>query len=179
MNLYYKVDDSGIPHILPLNKIVILKDGMQVFNPTTELLMEEGWIEYVPASTEVSYMELLEGEKARIKDEIMAYDTSDSVNLFYIMGMPMWLDRFDRLNLMLRFETELQCGLETTSLWYNGMKFEFPVTTAREMLYAVERYASQCYDNTQMHLAQIDRITSIEELKDYDYTTGYPDKIHF
>ena len=47
------------------------------------------------------------------------------------------------------------------------------------MLYALEVYASQCYDNTQRHLATVNGLQSIEEVEGYDYTTGYPTKLEF
>ena len=42
MKLYEKIID-GKQHCKPANKIVIIKDGMQTFNPTEEMLLEDGW----------------------------------------------------------------------------------------------------------------------------------------
>lgn len=47
------------------------------------------------------------------------------------------------------------------------------------MLNAVELYASECYDNTQRHIANVKKIDNINELKQYDYTSGYPEKLKF
>ena len=33
--------------VLPKNKIVIIKDGRQYFNPQHDMLIAEGWVEYV------------------------------------------------------------------------------------------------------------------------------------
>ena len=43
----------------------------------------------------------------------------------------------------------------------------------------IEKYASECYDNTQMHIANVKAIEDMEELKNYDYRTGYPEKLRF
>lgn len=43
----------------------------------------------------------------------------------------------------------------------------------------IELYASACYDVTQMHLAAINGLTSVEEVKNYDYLAGYPEKLRF
>ena len=43
----------------------------------------------------------------------------------------------------------------------------------------IEKYASKCYDNTQMHIANVKAIENMEELKNYDYRTGYPEKLRF
>ena len=42
MKLYEKII-NGKQHCKPANKIVIIKDGMQTFNPTEEMLLEDGW----------------------------------------------------------------------------------------------------------------------------------------
>ena len=46
------------------------------------------------------------------------------------------------------------------------------------MLYAIEVYASACFDNTAKHKANVMALDSIEEVMSYDYTTGYPDKLN-
>ena len=47
------------------------------------------------------------------------------------------------------------------------------------MLNTIELYASACYDNTQSHIASINAIKDVETLKNYDYRTGYPEKLRF
>ena len=42
MKLYEKIID-GKQHCKPANKIIIIKDGMQTFNPTEEMLLEDDW----------------------------------------------------------------------------------------------------------------------------------------
>ena len=54
-----------------------------------------------------------------------------------------------------------------------------PVELGVNLLMAIELYASACYDNTQSHLSNIDKIISMEGLEVYDYTTGYPEKLQF
>ena len=43
MKLYIK---DGV--IKPANRIVIKKDGMQIFNPSEEMILTDGWVEYIP-----------------------------------------------------------------------------------------------------------------------------------
>lgn len=47
------------------------------------------------------------------------------------------------------------------------------------MLHAIEKYACKCYDNTQMHIGVVNNLTTIEDIKNYDYRTGYPEKLRF
>lgn len=157
------------------NQIVIRKDGMNTYNPTEEMILADGWEEYV---TPV-YEPTIDDYRKRKKDEILRYDSSDEVNAFYMQGQRMWLDKATRAGLMLRLQAEQSMGKETTILWYGSHQFELPMANAFQMLYALELYASQCYDNTQRHLAAVDVLESKEEIEAYDYRTGYPEKLEF
>lgn len=149
----------------------------QVFNPTHEMLIEDGWTVYVtpePTAEEI----LIRTKREKIHD-INMYDSSNDVNIFYIQGLPIWLDKATRAGLKLRFEAELALKHENTTLWYNSQKFELPLNSAIAMLYALEVYASQCYDNTQYHLANVEKLETLEEIMEYDYKSGYPAKLEF
>lgn len=176
MKRYTKQID-GKTVIKERNRIVINKDGMQTINPTHEMLIADGWVEYIiPEPTEE---ELLLRAKVYVKNEIRRYDSSSEVNEFFINGLSVWLDKATRAGLKLRFEAEIAMGNENTSLWYNNMQFPLPLSQAMQMLYAIEIYASACYDNTQAHLANVEALSTIEECEEYDYKVGYPEKLYF
>lgn len=149
----------------------------QIFNPTDEMLFADGWELYV--EQEPTEEELFNKSKKFKKDEVIRYDSSREVNEFYIQEMPVWLDKATRSGLMLRFNSELALKKENTTLWYEGYSFTLPLNTAMQMLYALEVYASECYDNTQLHLSNIEKIETKEELDVYDYRVGYPEKLRF
>lgn len=150
-------------------------------NPTDEMLFEDGWELYVPdqASEEETLERLIYNEKEHRKFDVELYDASENVNIFYIQDMPIWLDKATRAGLMLRFNSELALKKENTTLWYEGYSFTLPLSSAIQMLYALENYASECYDNTQRHLANIEKMDTIDDIKNYDITTGYPNKLTF
>lgn len=153
---------------------------VQTFNPTDEMLFADGWELYVlPETPEKTEDEIFNEEKQYIIEEIIRYDSSKEVNEFYIQGIPVWLDKATRSGLMLRFNSELALKKDTTTLWYEGQSFTLPLNTAMQMLYALEVYASECYDNTQLHLANVEKLETLEEIIEYDYYTGYPEKLNF
>ncbi len=164
--------------ILEQTEIVIKKtiDNINTvtYNPSHDMLLEDGWSVYIP-SDEL----LLQQAKDDMIKNIMEYDSSDSVNIFYIQNLPVWLDKDTRAGLKLRFEAEIASGQTETSLWYNNMQFPLSLENAIKMLYAIEIYASQCYDNTHKHIANINSFTTIAEINSYDYTLDYPDKLYF
>lgn len=176
----YTKEIGGKVVIKTPSKIVIKKGAFVITRPTEAMLLEDGWVEYIePPKPEPTAEELLVRAKENKKAEIDEYDTSPEVNRFYISDTPMWLDKETRTGLKLRFEAEIAMGKTATTLWADGVQYPLPLSTGVQMLYALEVYASMCYDNTQAHLAAIDALTTIEDVEAYGYTTGYPDKLHF
>ena len=161
--------------IKSLNRIVIIKDDMQILNPTEEMVLEDGWVEF--KAPEPTAEELLITAKNEKIEEILKYDSSQDVNGLYISGYDIWLDKATRVGLKLRFEAELEIGQTDTTLWYNTMKFNLDLVSAIHMLNKIELYASACYDTTQEHIANVMSLESIEDVKAYDYHTGYPEKL--
>ena len=154
---------------------------------TTDNLQEIPEEEYTPISNDTVLevpQEVRDGAafvraRHRLRNNIQNYDASKEVNCFYIGETPIWLDKATRAGLMLRFDAEREIGHTTTSLWYNGNEYCLPLDRATQMLYAIEVYASACYDNTQRHLAELHKLTDVESITAYDYTVGYPEKLHF
>ena len=85
MKLYEKII-NGKQHCKPANKIVIIKDGMQTFNPTEEMLLADGWKEHIAPVYEPTEEEILNKEKEHKIKDIVDYDSSFEVNSFYIEG---------------------------------------------------------------------------------------------
>lgn len=149
--------------------------GTNTYNPTEEMILADGWVEY----TTPVYEPTIDDYRKRKSDEILRYDSSDEVNAFYMQGQQMWLDKATRAGLMLRLQAEQAIGRASTILWYGNQQFEIPMVQAFQMLYALEVYASKCYDNTQRHLAAIQSLQTIEEVESYDYKAGYPAQLEF
>jgi hypothetical protein len=156
-------------------QIVISKNGMSTYNPTEEMILSDGWVEYVY----IEHEKTIEEYKNEKINEIKHYDESSLVNEFYIQGIPVWLDKSTRVGLKLRFESEIAMGKTETSLWYDDIQFPLQLENAMQMLFAIELYASACYDNTHYHISRVNVLENIEDIKNYDYTIGYPEKLQF
>lgn len=172
MKKYFKEINGTIVYKFK-QQISVKHDDCVTYNPSEEMILQDGWQIYVePEKTVEDYR----NEKINM---LLNYDKSSAVNEFFIQGIAIWLDKSTRVGLKLRFESELNLGKEETTLWYMGAKFSLPLENAIKMLFAIELYASECYDNTQYHISQISQLTTIEEIQNYDYMTGYPDKLKF
>ena len=174
MRKYKKIiDDKEV--IKSANQIVIRNNGMQTFNPTEAQILADGWEIY----ERPIYTPTLEDVKRNKVDEILAYDSSEAVNEFTIGGQAVWLDKATRAGLLLRFEAESKVGRTETTLWDKGQSFTLPLPQAQQLLLALELYASECYDNTQRHIGEVQKLDTIEAVEAYDYTIGYPAKLAF
>ena len=112
-----------------------------------------------------------------VTDEITKYDTSENVNSFSLNGLTVWLDKDTRVGLMNSTTIQKNAGLETSVLWLGTMALEVPCDQAIQLLSALEIYALDCFNVTAEHKKNILTLDSIDDLVNYDYTKGYPEKL--
>ena len=160
--------------------VSIVIDGMRIWNPSEEQLIEAGYTEWVePTPPEPTAEELLERAKMNKIAEIDSYDHSDSVNCFYLNNNEMWLTVEERQQIATQISANEAIGRETMTRWFDGNEYTFPISTWKQMLVALEVYAGDAINVTESHKAAINAMTSIEQIVDYDITAGYPQKLSF
>jgi hypothetical protein len=120
----------------------------------------------------------LEEAKAEKIAEITAYDKSPAVNAFYLNGEQHWLDFNLRDRVFDGNERIAYKGREETSLWLDGKCFVMPIAVAQDLICTIEVYAKDCYNVTATHQAEVNKLTTIEEVEAYNYKTGYPEKLN-
>lgn len=110
-----------------------------------------------------------------LRSKIEQYDSSEKVNSFLINGNKFWLDKTTRLGIM----HLANCSKDNIQLVLGDKILTIPVDKAKDFLSQLEVYAGQCYLQTQKHLLAIKELRTIEDIINYDYTKGYPEKITF
>ena len=138
-----------------------------------------GWLTPEKGVKITNEEEALAAIKADLIAQITAYDTSEAVNSFTLQGKQMWLPKETRVGLVNSITIEKNAGKEVTGLWHDGVRYELPVDTALQMLAALELYALECYNVTAAHKADIEALTTVEEVVAYDYESDYPEKLNF
>ena len=125
-------------------------------------------------------MDALKLEQAKVNKiaEITAYDKSPAVNAFYLNGEQHWLDFNLRDRVFDGNKRIAYKGREETSLWLDGKCFVMPIAAAQDLICTIEVYAKDCYNVTATHQAEVNKLTTIEEVEAYDYKTGYPEKLN-
>lgn len=125
------------------------------------------------------YTQTLDDAKQTKINEIEMYDMSESVNGFYYDGIFMWLDKATRVGLVNMLNSAEILGQETVQIWYEQYNLTLTIQEARVFLAALEMYAAQCYNVTELHKREVNELETIESVEQYDITTGYPEQIHF
>lgn len=127
---------------------------------------------------QVKERELTIEEVRTIKlQELDYHDKSDMVNSFIFKGNTTWLDRDTRTSLSITSQNMREEGYYYMTYWVNGSPHEITCEDMLNLLRRVELYAYECYRVTSVHRSNINACNTIEELENYDYRIGYPDKV--
>ena len=148
--------------------------------PQGEIVYKEHYVENNTTIT-ISWTEDLEATRQYVLGKIAEFDTSEEVNSFVINGIGMWLDGdTQRPKLRGAVQTYLDKGLGDYPLCIDGVGIiTVAPTKLLSMLADIEVYAIECFTKTFEHKEAINALTTCDELVNYDYTTGYPEKLVF
>lgn len=148
--------------------------------PQGEIAYREHYVENDTTIT-ISWTEDLEATRESVLGKIESFDTSSAVNEFVINGIGMWLDGdTERPKLRGAVQTYLDKELGDYPLCVEGVGV-IPVAPTKllSMLADIEVYAIECFTKTFEHRESVNALTTCEELVNYDYTEGYPEKLVF
>ena len=150
---------------------IITDTNTTILNPTEKILIANGYVK------EVIEEDTLEQAIVLKVATIQAYDNSDKVNSFLLNGVPVWINREDRVGTRRAIELDIEAGNIESEIWLQGMMLKVNSQLALKLLDMVEHYAFTAYNITQRHIHNIKQLTTIEEINAYDYTQGYPKKL--
>lgn len=154
-------------------EIILVIDGEEIVNPTHQQLISDGWIIYNYNNYDINF------QRNKLLTLLNVHDKSLAVNSFYIGDQAAWIDRETRVSLMNSTTIIKNAGQENTTLWLNNIPYVINCELLIQMLGMLEIYALQCYNVTEQHKANINNLTSIEEIQNYDFKLNYPEKLIF
>ena len=181
----YKKEIDGKVSIKTLNEIVLNKDGSMVFNPTEEMVLADGWTEYVFKPREWPMEIQLQRVKDRKLRELERYDESEEVNDCIIVyqgeEIHYWASKTERNDLKNAVRDCIAMGRTEyrLDLRDKGISINLPCELLLQMMAALEVYAIDCYNKTTDHEFAIKALETLEEVEAYDYKVGYPEKLRF
>ena len=184
MKLYFKtIENKAVRK--QLKEIIIRKDGKQIINPSEEMAIEDGWQEYIVPVHEPTEEELLENAKKRKLDELMMYDKSSEVNncIISYQGEKIlyWADKSERnaLKEAVRDCISMERNEYRLDLRDKQMSISVNCTVLLQLLTSLEVYAIDCYNCTTDHVYAIKALQTINEVEEYDFYVGYPERLQF
>lgn len=157
-----------------------------IYNPTEETVLANGWVEYIsPIPDEPTEEDLLNRAKESALRRLEEFDAGNTVNDCIIIKngqtMHYWADKTDRDALkgalrdcILTGRTEYRLDLREL-----GIYLYIPCESLLQMLSSLEVYAIDCYNKTTDHVFAIKSLDSIHDVEMYDFTVGYPEKLTF
>ena len=183
MKQYYKIVDGEIVFfsgntLRTQEEIDGEIQNVVIYNPTEEMILAAGWMIWEPEpepEPEPTEEELTEKAREDKLAEIDAYDGSTYVNIFYLAGQPLWLDAQTRQTLRISIESYQAMGIESVTKWFNDQQYTFPTMAWLQMLVALEVYAAEALNVTEMHRSAVRHLETREEIETYDITIGYPE----
>lgn len=181
MKRYEKTID-GKTVIKTLKEIVIRKDGRVTYNPTEDMVLSDGWVEYIePVPSEGDLLAKAMKRKLR---ELERYDNSSEVNGCTIVyqgnELHYWADKHERDALKSAIRDYIALGRTKYRLDLRniGISLWIPCEGLLGMLAHLEVYATDCYNKTTDHEYAIKALTTMEEIESYVFS-DYPEKLRF
>lgn len=129
----------------------------------------------------------LQNDITEKKKEIMEYDSKEgdgAVNNFYFqyngVKYSYWFNAYERTALTSEAtQWAKKYGKYRIDARKYGVYFEVDCDTLLDWLGQLKDYAIKCYNKTTDHLLAVEKLTTVEDVNNYDYKSGYPENIVF
>ena len=94
-------------------------------------------------------------------------------------GKIYWLPRETRVSVMNTANILKNNNVEYMDLWLDTTHVQLSPDSVIQMLTQLEQYALGCYNKTAQHKLNVLNLSTVDEVKAYDYKSGYPKKLEF
>lgn len=121
----------------------------------------------------------IEAEKARKIAEIEDYSNSSNVNDLTFKGLHTWVTPAVRANYLVSLDAAELLGEKDITFVVEGVQVTLAIEKVRIILAQIQRYADACFIVTEGHKRTVRALENVDEVRGYDFTKGYPNKLNF
>lgn len=167
-------------HIIKNASVIILTDNHKAEIPKNQfnkLIVDDKILEELSFDDLQKLWKDLYGVPKNIKEilkkKIELYNESFTIKSFIYKDKEYWLDKNNRnslWNLSNSSLGDIEFVVGDEIITMNSIKL-------KAFLLKLEVYAYKCFVNTFKHLKASRDLSKLEDIINYDYTTGYPEKI--
>jgi len=166
----------------------VIKNGVQYYFVHFNEVITDGVvhaveheINHIPTSEDIK---ALQNEWTELNKNwkivgLQGYAKSSAVKEFTINNINTWFESEQRDSIRYSVACEKKYGRTECIIVFNEHSITMPIDTAEQLLEQLEIYAKDCYVATQNHIDTIKTYENVSDIEQYDYTTGYPEKLVF
>lgn len=122
----------------------------------------------------------VETAKKNKLDQLYIYDRGENVNSFIVNDqIHAWFTPEMRSNYRNSIDAAKLLNIDNLQVFIGDTLVTLPTATAEQMLASIQLYADQCFIVTRRHEAAIQILDNLQDIEDYDFTTGYPERLNF
>lgn len=167
---------SGMLRLSPEEGYILYNDKTCRSYAEAVVKTAAGWRAVLSGIEPQPHERTLEDAKREKLHALALYDASPAVNSFSIGGKQQpWIAPDERANFLNTIQGERRLGGTTV----NFQGITLPLDMAENILDRINRYARQCWEQTEAHADAINAKRKIETVDAYDFTVGYPEKLAF
>ena len=111
--------------------------------------------------------------KEFLQKKIEFYDSPSEINSFIYKGNKYWLDKQQRSCM----KTLVESGLDNIEFVVGDVSVTLHAEFVLKFILQLETYAYKCFINTVKHQNAVKNLQNLEDIINYDYTIGYPEKV--
>lgn len=160
--------------------VLLSNQQIEFKNNNPEASVEEVFNMELNNSEEIIPERTVQRAKEEKLQQLIEYDDSTEVNSFTINNIITdWFTPAERANYKNSVDSAKTLGVGTLRIPIDNQLVYINTIKASQMLAAIQLYADQCFLVTQNHMQNINRLETIEQIDNYDFTVGYPNKLNF
>ena len=152
----------------------IQEDSNTVNAEETEQILTVSAAQYVTDESDV-----LSQKKNAVLNEIVEYYNSSDVKSFSLGEDSFWIEDSVRLSIRYTSEIKKKNGEESSKIWNGDKCYDIPIDSIIGIIDSLHIYSDKCYNVMKNHKLNVLSLESEEEILNYDYKCGYPEKLIF